>query len=42
MIRQVITGVSVATLLAVSAGSAALAQQKANPCAAKNPCGAKK
>ena len=42
MVREIISAVSVATVLAMGAGSAAVAQQQANPCAAKNPCAPKK
>jgi len=40
LIREIVTAVSVASVLTVGLGSPALAQ-KANPCAPKNPCAVK-
>jgi hypothetical protein len=40
LIREVVTAVTVASVLTLGLGSAALAQ-KPNPCKAKNPCAVK-
>ena len=41
MVRTTVTALAVAGVLSLGAAGAALAQ-KANPCAAKNPCAMKK
>ena len=41
MIRQTVTTLALATVLAAGGSTDAMGQGKPNPCAAKNPCGAK-